>query len=556
MSGTSKENHTPDGLGEVVFIAQEEEPAIRKRSAKQSLEDCSEIRDTKSGRLVTDRKSSGTKRDRNLTHYFISCNKIPVSRNKILLPTDKGTPLPKKINPQNCDKSLSPTNGELLLATDRFCISRIEATVENCNNNSQTVRKKELSVADIKSTRKQILENYEKDPTTASDTTDGGERRKNQIPRKETPVSCGEGVPVLQKEIRKENVYSLYIKKGNQSVVKDVPVYRKGTLTENYTRTPSEQKLLSGIEQNKQNSGIKEKQILCYGREKIIKNCDTDPALRREKVLFSGKEVAISRRRKNETTRRTSLLFSDTETSTSEDTTNAENCSKSPVSWKEKLGASVSNITMSGANTNVENCYTRPFQMKEDALLSRTEVNLGYCDGGQILRKNKLLTIDKQVLLSTVQDKLSAEDEESVECVRVQVPDSGEKNETSAIGVLLANDGERDPVAGRERHKRNLLSTRKKLCEQNATSKPVESCTEIKRREKFASEFDGFPMSDEDCIEETLEDASTVIIHPLLSCKYEHEVAKIRKKLKNLCENLKDKDRGPLVIHDESKQII
>lgn len=542
VSGMSKEDHTHDGFGEVVFITQEEEPTFRKRSAEQPLEDCSKIWDTKSERLETDRKSSGSIRDRSLNYYFINRNKSTLSRNRILLPADKGTPLPKKIILRNCDKSVSLTNGEEQLATDRVCIPRTETTAEICNNSSRTLREKELATADIKSARKQIMENYEKGPAAACDVNAGGEHRKNQISGYETPVCSGEGVSILHKEISKENVDSLCIRKGSQFTVKEVPAYRKGKLIQNDTRTQSEQ-----------NSGMKEKPMLCYGGKKIIKNCDTDTTLRKYKFLFSGKEVAIPRRKENETLRRTRLLFSDTETSTSEDTRDAEKCSKSQVAWKEKLVRNDSNTTVSGAKRNVENCYTRPFRKKEDA---KAEVNVGYSDGGQTVRKNKFLTIDKQILLSTVQDKPSTEDKESLECVRVQVLNSGEKNETSAIGLLLADVEERDPVAGQECHIRNPASISKQLCEKNAASELVESCTELERRENLASEFAGLPASDEDCVEQSLDDASTVIIHPLLSCKHEHAVAEIRKKFKDIYEVLKDKDRGPLVIHDDSKQII
>lgn len=553
VSGMSKEDHTHDGFGEVVFVTQEEEPTFRKRSAEQSLEDCSKIWDTKSEKLITDRKSSETIRDRNLTHYFINCNESSLSRNRILLPADKGTPLPKNIILQNCDKNVILTNGEEQVSADRVCILGIETTAEICNNNNQTLREKELATVDIKSTRKQIMENYEKGPTAACDVDAGGEHRKNQISGYESPVYSGEGVSILHKESSKESVDSLCIRKGSQSTIKEVPAYRKGTLIQNDTRTRSEQKLLSGIEQNKQNSGMKEKKMLCYGREKMIKNCDKDPTLRKDKFLFSGKEVAMSRRKENETLRRTRLLFSDTETSTSEDTRHAEKCSKSPVSWKEKLVLSDSNTTVSGAKRNVENCYTRPFQKKED---TKAEVNVGYSDGGQTVRKNKLLTIDKQILLSTVQGKPSNEDKESLECVRVQVLDRGEKNEASAIGLLIADVEERDLVDGQECYRRNPVSISKQLCEQNTASELVESCTEIERQENLVSKFAGLPVSDEDCVQQSLDDASTVIIHPLLSCKYEHEVAGIRKKLIDLYEVLKDKDRGPLVIHDDSKQII
>ena len=53
-----------------------------------------------------------------------------------------------------------------------------------------------------------------------------------------------------------------------------------------------------------------------------------------------------------------------------------------------------------------------------------------------------------------------------------------------------------------------------------------------------------------------MEDASTVIIYPLLSSRYENEVSKIRKKLNNMLENVREKDRGPLVNHNTGKKIM
>jgi hypothetical protein len=52
----------------------------------------------------------------------------------------------------------------------------------------------------------------------------------------------------------------------------------------------------------------------------------------------------------------------------------------------------------------VENCYTRPSIRNGDALASRTEENLGDCSGIPILRKNKLLSTDKRVLLSAEEE--------------------------------------------------------------------------------------------------------------------------------------------------------
>jgi hypothetical protein len=539
VSGTSKEEDTHVGYSEVVFATQEEEHTFQKRSTKRFSEDCNKIRDTESERLTTDRKSSGTERNTNSTHYFINCNESPLSSDRILLPADRGTPLSKKIILQNCDKSMILTKGEVLQAADRACIAGRETEVEMYNK-SHTLREKELSSGNIKSTRKQ--ENYETHPTAASD-MDTGEHRNSQVSGYETPVCIGEEASILQREISKENVSSLYVRKGS---------HRKGTLIQNDIRTHREQKLFSGIGQNK--SGMKKKPRSCYGREKHFRKCDTDPTLRSDMFLFSGKKVAVSRRKEKKTLR-TRLLFSDSETSTSEATRSAEEYIKSPVSSKEKLVPSVSNTSVSGAEMHVGNLYTRPFGRTEDALLPRTKVNLGYSDGGPILRKNKLPIIDKQIL-STLQNKLLTEAEESVDCITVQVLESGENNKNSAVGLSVAQEEERVPVAGQESHIRNPVSISKQLCEQNAVSKPLESCTEIDRRENLSSELVGRPTSDEDCVEGSLEVASTVIIHPLLSCKYEHSVSEIRKKLRNVHEIWKDEDQGRMAIPDESKQII
>jgi hypothetical protein len=498
ISGMSEDLDTRDEFSEVVFTTPEEEPTFQKRPTEQLLEDCSKTRDADSERLTAGRKSSGTERNRNSTHYFINCNKSPLSNNRILLRADKGTPL------QNRDKSMILANGEMLQAVDRACTPRRETAAEIYNTKIQTPREKELSSANIRSTRKQIMDNCEKRPTAAS-VTDTGEDRKSQISGYETPVCSGEEASLLQEEISKENVYSLRVRKGS---------HRKGTLIQNYTRTHREQKLCCDIGQNKQNSGMKEKP-----REKCFK---------------------------------TRLLFSDSETSTSEDTRNAEEYNKSPVSSTEKLVPSVGNTSVPGAKTYAENVCPRPFGRTENGPLPSPEVNLRCSNGGQNLRKNKLPTVDKQKL-PTSQDKRSTEAEESIDCVRVQVVQSGEKTENTAVGRSVAEEEEMVAVAGQKCHIRNPVSIRKHLCEQNAASKPVESCTEVDRWAYLCSEFVRLPTSDEDRVEDSLEDASTVIIHPLLSCKYEHSLSKIRKKLKNLHEILKDEDRGPTEIRDESK---
>jgi hypothetical protein len=502
----SKDKDAHDGFSEVVCTTQEEEHTLQKRPTEQFLEDCSKILDANSERLTADRKSSGTEKNRNSAHHFVNCNKSPLSNNRIL-PAEKGTP------PQNCDKGTILANGEVLQAVDRACTPRRETAPESCNNKSRTPREKELSPAIIKSTRKQTMENYEKRPTAAS-VTDTGEQKERHSSGYETLVCSSAGAPTLQEEISEENVYR------KES-------HRKGTLIQHYTKTHRKQKLFCDIGKNKQNSGTKEKP-----RDTFFKKCDTG----------------------NETTR-TRLLFSDSETSISEDTRNAEEYTKSPVSSKEKLVASVDNTSVPGAKTYLENVYPRPFGRTEDVPLPRPEVNLGSSGGGYNLRKNKLPTIDKQIL-PTLQDKLLTEAEESVDCVRAQAVQSGEKTENTAVGCSVAEEEEIVAVTGQECRIRNPVSIRKQLCGQNATSQPVESCTKIDRWECLSSEFVCLPMSDEDYVGDSMENASTVIIHPLLSCKYEHAVSEIRNKLKIPREILKHEDRGLMEIRDESKQTV
>jgi len=79
---------------------------------------------------------------------------------------------------------------------------------------------------------------------------------------------------------------------------------------------------------------------------------------------------------------------------------------------------------------------------------------------------------------------------------------------------------------------------------------------EVKKKKNSPSTSVSSPTTYEDCVEQSVEDASTVIIYPLLSCRYENEVSKTRKKLNNMFENVREKGRGPLVNHNTGKKIM
>jgi hypothetical protein len=551
ISGTSEENE----FGEAVFTAQEEQPTKRKRSAMQSLENCSKIPDSESETLITSKKSSKTKRDWDLISNSGGCKRS--------LPADEDTLLPKKVILRNCGKILTLTNAEFLSTDKEITVPRKAATLRNSNNNP-TVRKKEPSLLDSKSPRKQILESCESGPSAVKTilATDAVMRSntvgmcgKNIISRKESLLSSGKEGLVLKKEVSEENLHTLSLRKGNM-LVKEVPFSRKVTLMENDI-TVTKQKLLSDTEKNIDNcemnpAFVNENPLSGCRLGKTVENCDTNPAAWREKLLLSDSDASSG----------TSI--------------NAENYSKRPPPKKEKLVSGIHDTAVLGMERNVEYCYSNSCIRKEDAQISRTEDSLGDCDSMPVLKKNKLLTIEKQVLLSVIEkilgyvsngslsreEKRPVKNEESLESVRVQVPENGEKNQTLEIKVPVVNNEVRDPVARQERCSRNPTSTKEQLCEQKATSqreslwtpKPLESCITIKGQ-NFASEYVRLPTSDEECVEPSL-DASTIIIHPLLSCKYENMVPKIRKQLKNPQENVQGRNvGGPLLIH-ERKQIV
>jgi hypothetical protein len=591
MSATSKEDQTLDKLNQVIFIIQEGQPKKRKRSLKQSAEDYSKNPNSESETLITNNKRSRTIKDSNSTGYFISCNKSPLSGKKNVMPADKDYPLPKKIILKICDKIPMLTTGDFLHSDKDVSVPRKETTLENCNSNP-TLMKKECSVGYIKSIRKQMLENCDKGSTAikmacvATDTVimsdAGGECQKNLISGKETTLSTGKEVLIHKKEISKENFYSLSLRKGNLSVVKDVPVCRKETFMD--TTTQSKQKLLSDTEKSEENCNmypvsVMEKPTLGCRLEETIESCDTDTTVR-STVMFYDKEASTSRREINIEEcdkRRKSLQFRNRHTSTSRTGINAENYSKSRTPRNGKLVSSVGDATVSVTESYVENCYARPSVIKDDALVPRTEENLGDCSGSQILRKNKLLTIDKQVLSTreeiledvdhssvSREEKLSDEYEESLQSIRVQLLENGKKNQTLGIEVLV-DDDVRDPVARPVFHSVNPTSAREQHCEQNETPrkeilqtpKPAESCIRIKGQENLASKYVDPPTSDEDSVVYSFEDASTIIINPLLSCKYEHLLPEIRKQLENLHENVKEKYRGgPQVTHNEGKHTV
>jgi hypothetical protein len=582
MSVLSKEDQTLDKLTQAVLIIQEK-PKKRKKLVEQSLEDCSMNPESESKTLITINKRSRSIEDSNLIGNFISCNKSPVSRNRNVMLADKGNLLPKIILIR-CDKIPVLTNREDQHSDKNICAPRKkERILENCNS-SAALTKEEHSVGYIRCTRNQMFKNCDKGPTAtqmayvATDTE--GDCQKNLTSGRESSLSTGKEVSKLKKEISREDSYHLSMRKANLSIVKDVPVCRKETVMENYTRTRSNQKPFSDAEKSKENCNmnpvlVMENPVFGFGLEKNTGSCDTD-TLRR--MFFSDKEASTSRREINIEQcdkGKKSLQFSNINTLTSGTGRNAEKSSKCQTPRNGKLVPSISDATVSVTEKYVENYYTRPFIRKDEDLVSRTEDNLGDCGDSPVLRKNKLLTTDKHVLMSTTEEilkhvnhsilsreeQLSDEDEESLEAIRAQILENGKKDQISGIEAL-AND-DRVPVARPVCH-RNPTSAREH-CEQHETSKrevlqtpkPRERCIQIKGQENLASEYADIHTSEEDSVTHSLEDASTIIINPLFSCRFEHLIPEIRNKLENLHEDAKKKDKGrPHFTHDNGKHTV
>jgi hypothetical protein len=569
-------DHTHDELDHVVLMTQEEHPTKQTRSIAKSPKGCSKIPDSESETLFMDKKSSRTRSD------FVSFNKTPISRKEILKPVSKDNSSPKEISVRSCNQIGTLINGELATGKE-ISVPRIERVLTNYNDSS-TVRKEDHSVEDTKCTDKRVLENCGTEPTAVNTvlmapepvpTPDAGAKcTNNLISGKRTLFSSG--TEVL------ESSNGSICKKGNLPIIKGVPSCGKETLTHNDMTGRMKQKRLFDPEDGKTISGpnqslLKEKPVSGYRLEKDIDNCDTDPTLRRDMFLSktvapaSGTESGMGRCCRGQK----KSPFSDADSSLSGTRRNAHSYSKVATARKTEVGSRVCYTTASGAETNVGNFYTISSIKKECALIYRTEVDRRDYNGDPTVRKKRILAMDEQDSSSTtgeilkdvdcgslsLKDKVSGEDGESLESVKGVRNDK--KKQCAAAGRLVNNEV-RDQLDRRKCYNVNPAPTIEHICEENVTSRRVnlqnlkspESYVQIKGKENFASASVSLPISDEDCVEHSLEDASTVIIYPLLSCKYENEVSKVRHKLNKMCENVKNKDRGPLVNHVTGKQIM
>jgi hypothetical protein len=367
-------------------------------------------------------------------------------------------------------------------------------------------------------------------------------------------------------------------KKGNLPLIKGVPSCGKGTLTYNDMTRPIKRKLwfdLLDTEDGIKNSGpnhplLKEKPESGYGLEKYIDSYDTDVTLGRE--IFVSKTAASTSGTENGMghcgRRRKMSLFNGADCRMSRTRRNAHSYSKSPTAAKAGIVSRDCDTMVSGTETSVGNSYTVSSIKKEHALISRIEVDLRDYSGDPTVRKKRILTMDEQdspfateEMLKDVEcsslslkDKVSGEDGESLESLKGVT--NGRKKECVAAGHTVNNE-ETYPHDKRQCHNENPSSTIEHICEENVqNSKSQENSVQSREKENFPSTSVTCPTIYEDCVEQSVEDASTVIIYPLLSCRYENEVSKIRQKLNNVSENVKDRDRGPLVNHDTGKKIM
>ncbi|GFG39161.1 hypothetical protein Cfor_06469 [Coptotermes formosanus] len=489
-------DHTHDEIDHMALMTQEW-PPMHTRSITNSPKGCSKIPDSEPETLVMGKENLRTRSDP------LSCNKTRISKKKILKPVSKNTSSPKEISLRSCDQRGALINGQIATGKE-VSIPRIETVLRN-RNDSQT--------------------------------------------------------------------------EGNLPVIKGIPSCGKETLTHNDMTGWIIQKLLFDTENSTKNSSpnqslLKEKPVSGFGLEKDIDNSDTDPTLRREMFLnktaapASGMESGVGRcdRGWNKSP------CSDSDSSVSGTRRNAHSYSDSPTAGKADVMSCVCYTTASGTETNLENFYTISSVKKERALISRTEVNLRAYTGDPTVRKKIILAVDEQDLLPTTEeilkdvecislslkDEVPSEDGESLEFVKGVRNDK--KKQCAAAGCVV-NKEVIDPLDRRKCHIENPASKIQHTCEENVISRRVnlqnskspESCVQIKGKENVTSASVTPPNLDEDCVEQSLEDASAVIIYPLLSCKYENEVTKIRQKLNKMCENVKDKERGPLLNHDTGR---
>jgi hypothetical protein len=449
------------------------------------------------------------------------------------------------------------------------------------------VRKEDHSVEDTKCTSKRVLENCEKgssaintapralDPTLTPHA--GAECTNNLISGKRTFFSNGSEVL--------ETSNGSICKKGNLPLIKGVPSCGKGTLTYNEMTRPIKRKLwfdLLDTEDGIKNSGpnhplLKEKPESGYGLEKYIDSCDTDVTLGRE--IFVSKTAGSTSGTENGMghcgRRQKMLLFNDADCRVSRTKRNAHSYSKSPTAAKAGVVSRDCDTMVSGTEISVGNSCTVSWIKKEHALISRTEVDLRDYSDDPTARKKRILTMDEQDSPSateemlkdvecsslSLKDKVSGEDGESLESLKGVT--NGRMKECMAAGHRVNNE-ETYPHDRRQCHNENPSSTIEHICEENVitrkenvqNSKSQENSVQSREKKNFPSTSVTCPAIYEDCVEQSMEDASTVIIYPLLSCRYENEVSKIRQKLNNVSANVKDRDRGPLVNHDKGKKIM
>lgn len=568
-------DHTHDEIDHMALMTQEW-PPMHTRSITNSPKGCSKIPDSEPETLVMGKENLRTRSDP------LSCNKTRISKKKILKPVSKNTSSPKEISLRSCDQRGALINGQIATGKE-VSIPRIETVLRN-RNDSQTVSTEDRSVEDMKCTSKQVLENCRKGPTAMNTVlpapdpvltpASGAECTSNLASGKIIFFSSHTGIL--------ENSNGRICKEGNLPVIKGIPSCGKETLTHNDMTGWIIQKLLFDTENSTKNSSpnqslLKEKPVSGFGLEKDIDNSDTDPTLRREMFLnktaapASGMESGVGRcdRGWNKSP------CSDSDSSVSGTRRNAHSYSDSPTAGKADVMSCVCYTTASGTETNLENFYTISSVKKERALISRTEVNLRAYTGDPTVRKKIILAVDEQDLLPTTEeilkdvecislslkDEVPSEDGESLEFVKGVRNDK--KKQCAAAGCVV-NKEVIDPLDRRKCHIENPASKIQHTCEENVISRRVnlqnskspESCVQIKGKENVTSASVTPPNLDEDCVEQSLEDASAVIIYPLLSCKYENEVTKIRQKLNKMCENVKDKERGPLLNHDTGKEIM
>jgi hypothetical protein len=532
----------------MALTTQEEQPTRRQtRSITKFLESCTKI--SESGMLFTD-KSSRTVSD------YVNCNKTP--RKNIL------EPAVKEISLRTCDQIRTPT-GESPTGK-KICVLRTY-------NDSRAVRKEDLSVEETRSTSKQLLENQRKGsaaintvPSSVDPTLAGTECSDNLTSGKKTFFQNGsEALETSNRSICKQ---------GNLPIIEGVPSCGKETPNRSDMTRPIKRKLwfdLLGTEDGIKNSGqnhslLKEKPVSGYGLEKDIDSCDTDVTLASEFFFCktaappSGTESGIRRYGR----RQKMSPFSDSESEASRTRRNAHRYRKSVTAAKVGVVSLDCYTTVSGTETSVGDFNTVSSINKERALISRMEVALRDYSGDPTVRKKRILTVDGQDSPSATEEILK-----DVECSSLSiVAREGGENLESLQGIRnekqrgaaghIVNCEVRDPQDRRNCHSENPASEIEHISSENVISrisKSQESSLQGKDKKIFPTESVSCPAMLEDYVEQSVEDASTVIIYPLLSCRYENEVSKIRQKLNNMFENVKDKDRGPLLNHNTGKQI-